>query len=391
MARRIGVVTGTRAEYGHLYWVLRALADDPRCDVHLYVTGAHLSKAHGMTIDTIESQGITLTPVDIELTDDTNLGIAKAIGLGTRKLAEAFERTRPDVIVILGDRYELLCAAEAALVMKIPVAHIHGGELTQGAFDDAIRHALTKMSHLHFASADAYAKRIRQLGEDPATIFSFGAPGLDHLSKTARMSLDELGADIGFPLVPPFLLVTFHPETLASQSPDVQAEALTDALDEFVGETTILFTGVNADPGHRSVAERIEAFIKNNPGRATAVQSLGQRRYLSAMHLCAAVVGNSSSGLIEAPALGRPTVNIGDRQQGRLRSASVIDCAAEADAIVGAIRQALSPAFQKIAAEAEPPLGRGGASDKIAAVIASHPLENLTKKSFHDIEFPWPT
>lgn len=383
--RKICAVTGSRADYGHLFWILQALKDDPRCALTVVATGAHLSATHGGTFADVAGGGYAhILPVDIELGDDSGEATAAAMGRATARLAAAFAEIRPDLILILGDRYEILGAAQAALMMRIPVAHVHGGEVTRGAFDDAVRHAVTKMSHLHFAAAAVYADRICQMGEDPAFVFAFGAPGLDHLKRTPDIPTDVLAADIGFDPSRALLLVTYHPVTLEDDAGEDEAGALLRALERFVDGATLLCTGVNADPGHRRLARAFEALQAAHPGKVLLAQSLGQRRYLAAMRRAAAVVGNSSSGMIEAPALGRPTVNIGSRQDGRLRGDSIIDCPAEEGAIADAISRALGSDFQATAAAAEPPLGRGGASARIAATLTEVPLDGILRKKFHD-------
>lgn len=387
MTRRICVITGTRADYGHLYWVLQALKEDPRCALTVIATGTHLSAPHGDTLREVEKGGYTsVIPVDIHINSDTGRETAHVLGRATSRLADAYSAAKADLVVLLGDRYEILAAAQAALVMRIPVAHIHGGEVTHGAFDDAIRHAITKMAHLHFTAAAAYAKRIRQMGEAPETIFTVGAPGLDHLEKTPPIPLDEISKEIGFDPKRPILLVTYHPETLDETGGARGGAALIAALTRFLGRATILCTGVNADPGHMAITALYSEFATNHPGQVFTVKSLGQARYLSVLRCAAAVVGNSSSGLIEAPAVSCPTVNIGRRQNGRLRAESIIDCDATETHITNAIERALSTEFQAVARQSEPPLGRGGASARIAETLATHPLENIIFKTFRDLE-----
>jgi UDP-hydrolysing UDP-N-acetyl-D-glucosamine 2-epimerase len=386
MSRRICVVTGSRAEYGLLYWLMRALADDPEVDFRLAVTGMHLAPEFGSTWRAIEADGFAIDEtVETLLSGDTPVAVAKSIGLGVIGFADAFARMRPDIVVLLGDRFETFAAAQAAMIATIPIAHIHGGEVTEGAVDEAMRHAITKMAHLHFTAAEPYRRRVIQLGEDPARVFTVGAPGLDNVSRIEPLDRPALARGLDFDLgAAPLLLVTYHPATANGVRPERPTRALLDALDAFP-ELRVLITHANADAGGRVVNRMIDERAAARPGRVKAVASLGTAVYLSAMRAAAAVVGNSSSGIIEAPALGRPTVNLGERQAGRLRAASIIDCAEETGAIKAAIETALSPAFQAAAAQAEPPYGRGGAAAAIHRVLRSVPLDDLARKHFHDL------
>lgn len=382
--RRIAVVTGTRAEYGLLYWLIRDLHEDPDVELQLVVTGMHLSADFGLTVRDIERDGFPIAErVEMLLASDTPVGIAKSIGVGTIGFADAFQRLGPDLVVLLGDRFEVLAAAQAAMVARLPIAHIHGGESTFGLIDEAIRHAVTKMAHLHFVAADAYGRRVIQMGEQPDRVFVHGTPGLDHLVGMDWMSRQDLSDSFGLTLGSPLFLVTYHPVTLDDGSAG-SMEALLTALDAFP-DASIIFTRPNADTGGRILISMIEAYVDRNPGRATAVASLGQRRYLSALRLADAVIGNSSSGLTEAPALRRPTVNLGERQDGRLKADSVIDCAESPEDIVAAIRRALSPEMQDVVADMTPVYGGSGASAKIAHTLKTHPLQGLIKKRFHDL------
>ncbi|HWQ61627.1 MAG TPA: UDP-N-acetylglucosamine 2-epimerase [Negativicutes bacterium] len=384
--RKICVVTGTRAEYGLLSWLLREISQDPALKLQIIATGAHLSPDFGLTYRTIEADGFAIdAKVEMLLASDTPIGIAKSIGLGVIGFADALAALKPDILVLLGDRYEILAAAQAALVARIPVAHIHGGEITEGAFDDAIRHALTKMAHLHFVAAEPYRRRVIQLGEDPARVFNFGAPGLDSIRKLTLLDRTELETALGFTFGPVNLLVTYHPVTLADEDPREAMVALLQALDAFP-QAKIIFTRPNADTHGRMINELIDRYIDARPGRAAAYVSLGQLKYLSAIRQVDAVIGNSSSGLSEAPALKKPTVNIGARQSGRLRAASVIDCAAEQAAIMAAIRQALSAEFAPVVQAAVAPYGAGDASRLIKEQLKNTPLAGLAVKKFHDLD-----
>jgi UDP-hydrolysing UDP-N-acetyl-D-glucosamine 2-epimerase len=369
-SRRIAVVTGSRAEYGLLAGLMGLLAADPRVELQVVVTGMHLEPRFGDTVKAIERDGFAIAArVPILEDGDSELATACSVGRAVIGLAEAFERLKPSMVVVLGDRTEILGAAQAAMLLRIPLAHIHGGEATEGAVDDMVRHAITKMAQLHFVAADAYARRVIQMGEDPARVHMTGAPGLDALRTLRRKSRAELGDELGFDLGPgPLLLVTYHPVTMDPTASVAGIEALLRALETFP-QARIIITGVNSDAGRDAVAERIAAFAA---GRVNVLvrDSLGQVNYLSAMAMAAAIVGNSSSGIIEAPALGVPTVNIGPRQGGRLRAASVIDCPEDQAAIAGAITRALDPAFRAGWPSPLSLYGEGDSAARIAAILA---------------------
>jgi len=382
--RKVCVVTATRAEYGLLYWLLCALRDDPQLELQLVVTGAHLSKAHGMTVKGIEADGFVIAErLSILLQDDSPQGVTKSLGLATLGFADAFARLAPDVLVLLGDRYEMLGAAQAAMIGRIPIAHIHGGETTEGVIDEAIRHSITKMSHLHFVAADAFRHRVVQLGEDPGRVWVVGAVGLDNIARLPLIERGALELQLGLPLASPVLLLTYHPVTLREQDPGSAMQTLLEVADEQGG--TLIITGVNADTGGSAMRQVAERFAAARPGKVLLVESLGSLRYLSALKHADVVVGNSSSGLLEAPALGTPTVDIGERQQGRPRAPSVVHCAAQAPDILAAIQRALSPEHRAISARCETPYGTPGAAGRIWAVLRTHPLEGLLVKRFHNL------
>ena len=382
--RKICVVTGTRAEYGLLYWLMKEIENDQDLELQLVVTGTHLSPAFGETVIEIENDGFTIDArINLEIGDDTPVGIARSLGLAVTGMAQAFEKLRPEIVVVLGDRYEILGATEAAMIARIPVAHIHGGEVTEGAMDDAMRHAITKMAHLHFVAAEDYRTRVIQLGEAPERVFTVGAPGLDCIEKMDLMDRAELEEELDLPADCDFFLVTYHPETLGDRPPGEGAGELLAALDKFP-DTPVILTGVNSDPGHDVIARLLTEYAAQHEDRVSLHQSLGQLRHLSALKFAAVVIGNSSSGIIEAPAFGVPTVNIGGRQDGRLRAPSVIDCKAQSDSISAAIRQARDPNFQDSFKNMKIPYGSGGASQKIKHHLKKANLAMLSRKSFHD-------
>jgi UDP-hydrolysing UDP-N-acetyl-D-glucosamine 2-epimerase len=383
--RSICVVTGSRADYGPLKPVMDAIRADDNLQLLTVACGQHLDARFGESWRDITADGFALdAKVDFDLSGDSMQATAQATGRGVALLAEALGKLSPDIVLVLGDRYEILSAALAALLLNIPIAHIHGGETTEAAMDDAIRHAITKIAALHFAAAEPYARRIVQMGEDPDRVFTTGAPGLDGLEIFPFMTRDELAQDLGIDLSGRFFVVTYHPVTLAADKGAAAASALTAALNAFP-EASVLFTGVNSDPGHSVINDTIANFAAADPKRRKAAQTLGRRRYLSAVKESDAVIGNSSSGLIEAPALGTTTINIGDRQKGRLRSASVIDCGEDRAAILAAVGRALDPDFKRVALLTPSVYGRGGAAGRIVAALKAAPLAELRIKRFHDI------
>jgi GDP/UDP-N,N'-diacetylbacillosamine 2-epimerase (hydrolysing) len=376
-------VTGSRADYGLLRWTMEGIRD-AGLNLQVVATGMHLSPTFGLTYRDIEAEGFRIDfKVDIALDSDTPVGIAKSMGLGLIGFAEALQELKPDLLVVLGDRFEIFAACAAATVARIPIAHLHGGETTEGAFDESMRHSITKMSHLHFVAAEEYRARVIQLGEQPDRVFLVGGLGVDSLKRTHLLERDELEASLGFRLGEKSLLVTFHPSTLENATAVSQMAELLAALQALRG-TTLIFTMTNADTSGRVLMAMVEDFVGAHPN-SRSFTSLGQSRYLSCMKQVDGVIGNSSSGLIEAPALRKGTVNIGDRQRGRLKASSVIDCAPERDAITAAITKLYSSDFQKALPAVRNPYGEGGASEKIVQIIRSHPLDSLLKKSFYDL------
>lgn len=385
MKRRICILTGTRAEYGLLRGLIQRLQAADDLELQTIVTGMHLSPEFSLTYREIEADGVPIHErVEMLLSADTSTGVGKSIGLGVIGMTDALARLAPDLLVLLGDRFEVLAGATAALVANVPIAHIHGGETTEGAFDEAIRHAVTKMSHLHFVAAEPYRNRVIQMGEDPNKVFLVGGLGVDAIAGMGLMSREALEQSLDFSLGDRSLLVTFHPPTLDGEAANEQMQALLDGLDSLGDQVRLVFTMPNADTGGRALTGMVERYVVSRP-HARAYSSLGQLLYLSCMRHVDGVVGNSSSGLAEAPSFGIGTVNVGDRQAGRLRTDSVIDCPPEAQAIEAALKQLFSPEFESKLMGVVNPYGQGGAVDAIVKVLRHHPLDSLLKKRFHDL------
>ena len=383
--RKICIFTSTRAEWGLLQGVATELRQAEDCELQILASGSHLSAQLGMTIDEIETAGFQVDArVDILKFDDSPIGICQTMGLALSGYGEALQRLSPDLIVILGDRYESFCLAAAAQVLRIPIAHIHGGETTEGAVDEAFRHSITKMAHIHFPSCEDYRNRVIQLGEAPANVFNVGALGIENIRKIQCLTRAELEASLQFSLQAPVFLVTFHPVTLEHATAGAQVQQLFDALDRFP-EHQIIFTKANADTDGQVINEMIDRFAAINPQRCLAVASLGLKRYLSAMKICSAVIGNSSSGILEAPIFKVPTVNIGDRQKGRLRVKSILDCEADTNAISQAIETALTESFRHDIRDLIHPSEQADTAQKIVRMLATVDLQGIIKKSFHDI------
>lgn len=385
--KKICVVTGTRAEYGLLRWVMEGIRQSSVLELQLIATGAHLSPEFGLTYRDIEGDGFRIDRrMEMLLSSDTPIGVTKSLGLGVLGFADALAELKPDLLLILGDRYEIFAAAAAAMVARIPIAHLHGGETTEGAIDEAIRHAITKMAHLHFVAAEDYRRRVIQLGEAPERVYTVGGLGIDNILKLGLLDRAALEAALDFRLGPRNLLVTFHPVTLESGTAASQVTELLAALEELT-ETHVIFTMPNADTEGREVMRQIRTFVDLHSQTAKAFTSLGQLRYLSAIAQVDAVLGNSSSGLAEVPTFKKPTVNIGDRQRGRLRAASVIDCVPERTAILAALRETGTADFRARLAASVNPYGTGGASNAIVAALealAERPFDHFLKKRFID-------
>lgn len=384
MNRKICVVTGGRAEYGLLRWVMEGIRAAPELELQVIATGMHLCPEFGMTYRDIEADGFRIDlKVEMLLNSDTPAGVAKSMGLGMIGFADAFANLKPDLLLVLGDRYEIFVAASAAMIARIPIAHLHGGESTEGSFDEAIRHSITKMSHLHFVAAEEYRRRVIQLGEDPKRVFLVGGLGIDSILKLKLLDRDALEAALDFKLGKKNLLITFHPVTLERGTATEQMGELLAALD-MLEDTRLIFTMPNADTDGRALFRMVEDFAAKR-AYARAYTSLGQLKYLSATAQVDAVVGNSSSGLTEVPSFKKATINIGDRQRGRLKAASVIDCAPTRHSIAAAIHKLYSADFQKTLDQVRNPYGDGGASERIVNTLRSYDIDHLTKKVFHDI------
>lgn len=380
--KKIAVFTGTRADYGLLYWLLKDIQASRVLDLQLLVSGMHLSPEFGLTKNAILADGFKIdAQVEMLLSSDSPVGVVKSIGVGLIGFADALDRLAPDCLIVLGDRFEALAAAEAALVLRVPIAHLHGGEKTEGAYDDAIRHAITKMANLHFVAADEYRNRVIQMGESPESVLNVGALGLDHLVRSSKMGLIELSDSLKFDLRQPFIMATYHPVTAGEESPEKTMAALLSALDVF-SDYQVLITYPNADNGGRSIIALIDAYAQRHPDRVCAVPSLGSMRYLTAMSLASAVVGNSSSGIIEAPAYRVPTVDIGVRQEGRLAAASVIHAIADRADIIAAIRRVLSKEHAQVTAQCVNPYGSGDAAREIVRYLEENNISS--RKKFHD-------
>jgi len=383
--RTIGLITTSRADYGIYRPLLKAIKSAPDLQLFVIASGTHLSPAHGLTAQQIEDEGFAIgAKVECLPASDDPAGVAMALGVGVMGFARSLAERRPDILVVLGDRFEMFAAACAAVPQKIPLAHIHGGELTQGAVDDQFRHAMTKLSHLHFVATDDYAKRLIQMGEEPWRVTVCGALSLDNLESLDLMGRNQLEEELGVSLDPAPLLVTYHPETLSDLEPKRQIGELLAAL-EILG-MPVIFTLPNADAGGREITDLINQFA-NMHAWAHIRDNLGSHRYFSLMRLAAAMVGNSSSGIIEAPSFGLPVVNLGDRQKGRTRAANVIEAAHQSEAVVQAIQKALEPALKESLQKAANPYHKGGAAATILERLANIGLDQrLMQKEFHDMK-----
>jgi len=384
MTRKICVITGTRAEYGLLRRVMQEIKDDESLALQLIVTGMHLSPEFGQTYKEIENDDFVIDKkVEMLVSSDTPTGISKSIGLGIIGIADALQELKPEIVILLGDRFEIFASACAALVACIPVAHLHGGEVTEGAIDDAFRHSITKMSHIHFVGTEEYRKRVVQLGEHPDSVFNVGGFGLDSINNLELVSKEEIEKSLDFRFLEKNLLITFHPETLEKASTAFHFQELLDALStlENVG---LIFTFPNSDTGSRSLIQKLEYFAANN--NVYIFKSLGQLDYFSLLTQVDGVVGNSSSGLLEVPSFKKGTINIGDRQKGRLQATSIINCQPDKNAIIKALNTLFSQKYQESVNTTINPYGTPGASSRTVSILKSLDLDNLVKKSFFNLD-----
>ena len=382
--RKICVVTGTRAEYGLLYWLMKEIDADKDLELQVIVTGMHLSPEFGNTYEQIEKDGFVIDrKVDIELTSDSEISISKSMGLGMIGFASALDDLKPALCVVLGDRFEIFSAVSAAMIAKVPVAHLHGGEITEGAFDESIRHSITKMSHLHFTATKEYKNRVIQLGECPNRVFNVGGLGIDNINKLKLLNKDDFEKSIDFNLGEKNILVTFHPVTLEASTSKNQFQELLNSISE-LKDTKIIFTKANSDTDGRIINSMVDDYTAKHIN-TIAFASMGQLNYLSALQFVDAVVGNSSSGLLETPSFKIGTIDIGDRQKGRIKADSVISCLPDKKNIDNALKKIYSRHFQEIVKNVKNPYGKGGASKIILDIIKDFNLDNIIKKTFYDL------
>ncbi len=383
MSRKVTVFTGTRAEYGLLYWLLKDIQADEELTLQLLVSGTHLSPEFGLTFHQIENDGFVIDEkVETLLSSDTPIGVAKSMGLGVIGFSDALARLEPDIIVVLGDRFEALALAQVAMVMKTPIIHLHGGEITEGAYDDAIRHAITKLSTYHVTCTDVYRDRVIQLGENPNRVFNYGAVGLEYFRRTKLLEKEYFFCELGLDITKPFFLVTYHSVTLENEPPAKTFKALLSSLDSF-SNVQVVITYPNSDDGGRELITLIDSYAQAHPERVRVFKSLGQLKYFSALKYCLAVIGNSSSGISEVPYFKKGTVNVGLRQKGRLSPNSVLDCGVDSSGIKGAISRVIDDDFQSVIAGSECMFGDGHSAGKIIGLIKSCRLEVV--KAFYDL------
>ena len=384
--RKICVVTGTRAEYGLLYWLMKEIQKDANLKLQLIVTGMHLSPEFGLTYKEIQKDFHIDKKVQMLLSSDTSISINKSMGLAQIGFADAYDELKPDIVVVLGDRYEIFSAVSSAMIARIPIAHIHGGETTEGIFDEAIRHSITKMSHLHFTATDEYKNRVIQLGEHPARVFNVGGIGIENIKRLKLLTKEAFEKSIDFKLNKKNILVTFHPVTLENSTAKEQFQNILDVIDALI-DTNIIFTKANSDTDGRVINSMIDEYVSQHKHKSVAFTSLGQLRYLSALQYVDVMVGNSSSGLIEAPSFKIGTINIGDRQKGRIMADSVICVNNSYDNIKNGFTKLYSKKFQKKLRDVCNPYSNGKASKKIVTILKSIELKDIIKKSFFDLEF----
>jgi len=384
MKRKICVVTGTRAEYGLLYWLMKEIEADSELELQIIVTGMHLSPEFGLTYKEIEKDFKIDKKIEMLLSSDTSVGVSKSMGLAQISFAEAYDELKPDILVVLGDRYEIFSAVSSAMCARIPIAHLHGGEATEGLIDESIRHSITKMSHLHFVANSDYKNRVIQLGEQPDRVFNVGGLGIDNIKKLELLSKEEFENSINFKLNKKNILLTFHPVTLEKATAKEQFQELLYAINE-LQDTNIIFTKANSDTDGRIINSMIDEYVQNNNEKSVAFTSLGQLRYLSALQYVDVMVGNSSSGLIEAPTFKIGTINIGDRQKGRIMADSVIQCNTNKESIKSGFDKLYSSKFKKKLLSIDNPYGDGGASQKIKKVLKKVSFDGMLKKIFYNL------
>ncbi|MBE8722047.1 UDP-N-acetylglucosamine 2-epimerase [Sphingobacterium pedocola] len=384
--KKICIVTATRAEYGLLKPLMTLIEKSDQFTLQVLATGAHLSPEFGLTYKFIEQDGFIINEkVEMLVSSDTSNAIVKSMGLGMIGYADAFSRLNPDAVIILGDRYEMLSVASVASIFTIPIFHLHGGEITEGAYDDAIRHAISKLSHLHFTSTEEYRQRVIQMGEQPDRVFNVGAIGLDNIYNVPLLTKEDLEQSLGIRFKKYNYQVTFHPETLGGKSAKEQFEILLRAISQ-QKDSYFVFTKANADTDGRIINQLIDDFVSKNPETSAAYSSLGSIRFLSLVKICNAIVGNSSSGIIEAPSLNTATINIGDRQKGRTQAGSVINCAVEEEMIIDSFQRAKESLFQDTVAKIENPYGTGGTAARIMHALSSLDFNQLKTKKFYNIK-----
>ncbi len=384
--KKICIVTGSRSDYGLLYWLIKQVEVDQDLELQLIVTGMHLSSEFGLTYKEIEKDFKIDKKIDIHLSSDTSSGISRSMGIAQKSFSEAYNELKPDIIVVLGDRYEIFSAASAAMIARIPIAHLHGGEATEGLIDEAIRHSLTKMSHLHFTANEKYSKRVIQLGEEPNRVFNVGGAGIENIKRLKLLTKEELEKSINFKFNIRNILVTYHPVTLENKTSKKHFQEILETVDE-LKDTNIIFTKANSDADGKVINQMINQYTKKNLEKSIGVTSLGQLNYLSALQYIDFIIGNSSSGLLEAPSFKIGTINIGDRQNGRLKAESVVDCLPNKKDIKRAIKKIYSNKFQNLLKNVKNPYGDGCASKKIIKVLKKIKLDKILKKNFFDIKF----
>jgi len=383
--RKICIITGSRAEYGLLYWLIKEVQADKDLRLQLIATGMHLSLEFGLTYKEIEKDFKIDKKIDMNLSSDTSLGISKSMSIAQTLFSKAYNELKPDIVIVLGDRYEIFCAVSAAMISQIPIAHIHGGEITEGSWDDSIRHCITKMAHIHFAATKDYKNRVIQLGEEPNRVFNIGGMGIENIKKLKLLDKNQFESSINFKLNKKNMLITFHPVTLEKNTSRKQFKELLNAINE-LDDTNFIFTKTNSDLNGRPINQMIDEYINKNPHKSVGFISLGQLRYLSALKHVDAVVGNSSSGLIEAPSFKIGTINIGDRQKGRIKAKSVIDSLPIKKNLIKSFKKIYSSKFQKILNSVKNPYDKGSTSKKIIKVLKNAKIRNILKKTFYDIK-----